>query len=167
MWFRQLGPELTKSDSLGSFGFGFWPKQYTVYGAKYIYKEYHSVCPLVGIGTLPTPLSPASVPLPPELKGEGGTLTCGWGVGGVPIPTTGEKLSTLPTLWFMVKPSGKVYPSFPSPRLPGSSLHMAGRRCLRCDAALRSAHCHVTVAGMWQNSQSSSLDVGARTVPHS
>jgi hypothetical protein len=30
-----------------------------------IYKEYHSVYPLVGIGTLPTPLSPASVPLPP------------------------------------------------------------------------------------------------------
>ncbi len=42
------------------------------------YKEYHSVCPLVGIGTLPTPLSPASVPLPPEPKGGGGgTLTCG------------------------------------------------------------------------------------------
>jgi hypothetical protein len=31
-----------------------------------IYKDYHSVCSLVGIGTLPTPLSPASVPLPPE-----------------------------------------------------------------------------------------------------
>ncbi len=30
----------------------------------------------------------------------GGTLACGWGVGGVPIPTTGDKLSTLPTLWF-------------------------------------------------------------------
>jgi hypothetical protein len=30
-----------------------------------IYKEYHSVRPLVGIGTLPTPLSPATVPLPP------------------------------------------------------------------------------------------------------
>ncbi len=29
------------------------------------YKEYHSVCPLVGIGTLPTPLSQASVPPPP------------------------------------------------------------------------------------------------------
>ncbi len=28
------------------------------------YEEYHSVCPLVGIGTLPIPLSPASVPLP-------------------------------------------------------------------------------------------------------
>jgi hypothetical protein len=29
-----------------------------------IYKEYRSACPLVGIGTLPTPLPPASVPLP-------------------------------------------------------------------------------------------------------
>ncbi len=42
--------------------------------------------------------SPASVRLPQEPKGGGGTLACGWGVGGVPIPTTGEKLSTLPTL---------------------------------------------------------------------
>ncbi len=52
----------------------------------------------------PTPLLPASVPLPPE-PGEGGqwgTLSCGWGVGGVPIPTTGKKLSTLPTLWSAV-----------------------------------------------------------------
>jgi hypothetical protein len=37
-----------------------------------IYKEYRNVCPLVGIGALPTPLSPASVPLPPEPKGGGG-----------------------------------------------------------------------------------------------
>ncbi len=43
-------------------------------------KEYHSVCPLVGTGTLPTPLSSASVP---RLRVRG--------VGGVPIPTTGEK----------------------------------------------------------------------------
>jgi hypothetical protein len=36
-----------------------------------IYKEYNSVhvCPLVGIGTLPTPRSPASVPLSPETEG--------------------------------------------------------------------------------------------------
>ncbi len=62
-----------------------------------LYKEYHSVCHLVGIGTLPTPLSPASVPLPPEQGGRGGsTISCGWRVGGVPIPTTGEKASTLP-----------------------------------------------------------------------
>ncbi len=45
-----------------------------------IYKEYHSVCPLVGIGTLPTPLSSASVPLPPE-PGRGHTRlrVRGWG----------------------------------------------------------------------------------------
>jgi hypothetical protein len=41
-----------------------------------IYAEYHSVCHLVGIGTLQTPFSPASVPLPPEPEG-GGTLACG------------------------------------------------------------------------------------------
>jgi hypothetical protein len=64
----------------------------------HIYAEYHSVCPLVSIGTLPPPLPPASVPLPPEEWG--GTLACVLGVGGVPIPTTGEKLSTLPTLWY-------------------------------------------------------------------
>ncbi len=45
---------------------------------KYIYIEYHSVCPLVGVGT---PLSPASVPLPPEPKGGGHTRlrVRGWG----------------------------------------------------------------------------------------
>jgi hypothetical protein len=43
-----------------------------------IYKEYHSVCPLVGIGTLPTPISPAIVPLSPQnRRGGGGTLACG------------------------------------------------------------------------------------------
>jgi hypothetical protein len=47
-----------------------------------IFKEYHSVCPLVGIGTLPTPLSPASVPLPPEPW---------WGGGGAHSPA-GEGL---------------------------------------------------------------------------
>jgi hypothetical protein len=49
-----------------------------------IYKEYHSVCPLGGIGTIPTPLSPASVPhglenrcAPSPRTGGGGTLACG------------------------------------------------------------------------------------------
>jgi hypothetical protein len=63
-----------------------------------LYKEYHSVCPLVGIGTLPTPLSPASVPLPPEPEGAHLPAEGGGGGGGVPNPTTREKLSTLPTL---------------------------------------------------------------------
>jgi hypothetical protein len=60
------------------------------------YKEYHSVRPLVGIGTLPTPLSPASAPLSPEPKGER-TLACGLGVGvgAVPIPRLEKKLITL------------------------------------------------------------------------
>jgi hypothetical protein len=40
-----------------------------------IYKEYHGECPLVGIGTHPTTLSPASVPLPPEPWGGGGWHT--------------------------------------------------------------------------------------------
>jgi hypothetical protein len=46
-----------------------------------IYEEYHSVCPLVGIGTLPTPLLPASVSLPPETGGRGRTRLQmrGWG----------------------------------------------------------------------------------------
>jgi hypothetical protein len=45
-----------------------------------LHKEYHSVCPLVGIGTLPTPLSPASVPLPPE-PGGGAHSPTGEGLG--------------------------------------------------------------------------------------
>ncbi len=46
------------------------------------------------------PLSRQRVrPSPPQNReGGGGTLPCGLGVGGVPIPTTGKKLSTLPTL---------------------------------------------------------------------
>ncbi len=45
-----------------------------------IYEEYHSVCILVGIGTLPTSPSPASVPLPP-VPGGGAThlRVRGWG----------------------------------------------------------------------------------------
>jgi hypothetical protein len=46
----------------------------------HIYIEYHSVCPLVGIGTLPPPLSPASVPLPPK-QGGGAHSPAGEGVG--------------------------------------------------------------------------------------
>ncbi len=39
----------------------------------HIYLEYHNVCPLVGIGTPPHPLPQASVSLPQEPKGGGGT----------------------------------------------------------------------------------------------
>ncbi len=62
-----------------------------------IYKEYHSVCPLVGIGTLPTPLSPASVPLPPE-RGGGAHSPAGEGLGESNFRRLEKKLSTL-TLW--------------------------------------------------------------------
>ncbi len=48
-----------------------------------IYKEYHSVCPLVGIGTLPTP--------PPRTGGEGAHSPAGEGLGEPQIRTTGEK----------------------------------------------------------------------------
>ncbi len=55
--------------------------------------EYHSVCPLVGIGT-PPPLTRKRVcPSPPEPKGGGHTRL-------------EKKLSTLPTLWLL--------PSMPS-----------------------------------------------------
>jgi hypothetical protein len=38
----------------------------------YIYRVPQcTVCPRVGIGTLPTPLSPASVPFPQNQRGEG------------------------------------------------------------------------------------------------
>ncbi len=50
------------------------------------YKEYHSVCPLVGIGILPR----ASLSIPPESRG-GSTLASVWWGGGVPNPTTWKK----------------------------------------------------------------------------
>ncbi len=62
-----------------------------------IYKEYHSVCPLVGIGT-PPPLSRKRVfPSPPEPKGGGDTrlrVRGGWSQ----FRWLEKKLSTLPTL---------------------------------------------------------------------
>jgi|688.fasta_scaffold743124_1 hypothetical protein len=51
------------------------------------YIEYHNVCPLSELG-LSHPLSPVSVPLPPDPKGEGHSE--GEGLGEVPIPS-GEK----------------------------------------------------------------------------
>jgi hypothetical protein len=43
----------------------------------HIYKEYHSVCPLVGIGALPTPSFPSECATPtPNHRGEG-TFACG------------------------------------------------------------------------------------------
>jgi hypothetical protein len=51
--------------------------------------------PLVGIGTLPTPFLPASVPLPPETGGRGHTSLRVGGWGRVPIPTKGIHYGTL------------------------------------------------------------------------
>ncbi len=39
----------------------------------------------------PTPSLASECAPPPEPKEGGGTLACGFGVGEVPIPTTGEK----------------------------------------------------------------------------
>ncbi len=64
----------------------------------YIYLQYHSDCPLVGIGTPPP--SPQRVCTSHLNQRGGGMLVYGWGGGGVPIPTREEKkLSSLPTLW--------------------------------------------------------------------
>jgi hypothetical protein len=52
-----------------------------VTGTKYIYLEYHGLCPIVGIGILPPPLSPANVPLPPEPKGGWAHSPAGEGLG--------------------------------------------------------------------------------------
>jgi hypothetical protein len=42
-----------------------------------------------------------SHPFSPQNQRGGGTLACGLGVGGVPIPTTGEKFSTL--WWILIE----------------------------------------------------------------
>ncbi len=64
----------------------------------HIYKEYHSVCPFVGIGTLPSPLSPASVP-PQNQRGEGAHSPAGEGLGESQFRRMEKKHSTLTTLW--------------------------------------------------------------------
>jgi hypothetical protein len=65
-----------------------------------IFTVNHSVCPLVGTGSLPTPLSPASVPLPPEPKG-GEHSPAGEGLGESQFRRLEKKL----TLWS----SGRVF----------------------------------------------------------
>ncbi len=64
-----------------------------------IYKEYHTVCPLVRIGTPPTLLSPASLPLPPEPEKRRAHSPAGEGLGESQFRRLEKKLSTLPTLW--------------------------------------------------------------------
>jgi hypothetical protein len=59
--------------------------EYSVHSVQYV--------PASEMGPPPPspPLPQASVPLPPGTKRGAGTLACGLGGGGVPIPTTGEK----------------------------------------------------------------------------
>ncbi len=64
--------------------------QWTHPQSTYISRVPQCACPLVGIGTLP-PLSRKWVCPPPQNQRGEGTIACGWRVGGVPIPTTGEK----------------------------------------------------------------------------
>jgi hypothetical protein len=63
----------------------------------HIFLENYSVCPLVGIGTPPPPLSPASVP-PPEPKVGGTDSPAGEGVGESQFRRLEKKPSTLSTL---------------------------------------------------------------------
>jgi hypothetical protein len=59
------------------FSWSFPQSTYTVYK-----KYYHSLCPLVGIGTLPPPLSPASVPPSPRnQRWDGAHSPAGEGLG--------------------------------------------------------------------------------------
>jgi hypothetical protein len=73
----------------------------------HIYKEYHSVCPLVGIGSLPTRLCPS-----PQNRGGGGEAhspACE-GLGESQFQRLEKKLSTRatlcpsPSLWFNSPP---------------------------------------------------------------
>ncbi len=57
------------------------------------YKEYRSVCPSSELG-LSQPLSRQRVCPSPQKQGGGGTLACGWGVGGSPNSDEGH------TLWY-------------------------------------------------------------------
>jgi hypothetical protein len=72
---------------------------HTEYGTYILYTEYHSVCPLAGIGTRPTPFPQASVPPTPEPKGGGHTrlrVRGAWGESQ--FRRLEKKLSTLPAL---------------------------------------------------------------------
>ncbi len=99
----------------------------------------HSVCPLVGIGTLPIPLSPASVPLPPEPKGLH-SPACE-GLGESQCRRLEKKLCTLPTLWFQAYHTGLrlwILPQmqFQSSFCPPMRERWAGRRGGRSRRAL-------------------------------
>ncbi len=71
-----------------------WCSTYTYVHKVRTYKEYHSVCPSSELG-LSQPLSRQRVFPSPQKQGGGGTLACGWDLGGVPIPTRGIHCGTL------------------------------------------------------------------------
>jgi hypothetical protein len=76
-----------------------------------MYKEYHSVCPLVGIGTPPTPLSQASVPLPPRTGGGHTRLRVrGWG-----RPISDDWRKSLPLCLYSVDVTKLFCPTVISP----------------------------------------------------
>jgi hypothetical protein len=64
----------------------------------HIYIEYDNVYPLVGIGTLPTTHTQASVPLPPGTRGGGAHSPAGEGLGESQFRRIEKKLNTLSTL---------------------------------------------------------------------
>ncbi len=70
----------------------------------YVYLEYHSVCPLVGIGTAPYPAPsplPETIvypPPPPNQRG-GARSPAGEGEGESQFGRLEKKLSTLSDLW--------------------------------------------------------------------
>ncbi len=105
------GPSRPSWTSTGRAGFMWWTRcvswpsaatfitgasrqAYVIPGVtKYTCIKSITVCvPSSELG-LSQPLSRQRVCPPPPNQRGGGTLACGWGVGGVPIPTTGEKLS--------------------------------------------------------------------------
>jgi hypothetical protein len=78
-WPKGGGAHPPAPKGVGEFQFRRWRKSL-------------ALCLLCGIWTLPTPLSPASVPLPPYSP-------AGEGLGESQFRRLEKKLSTLPTLW--------------------------------------------------------------------
>jgi hypothetical protein len=91
-----------------------------------MYKEYQSVCPLVGIGTLPTPLSQACVPLPPRTGGGGGAHSpAGEGLEESQFRRLEKTLTTLPTLWMSLS-----FSALQSPTANWEGLHFTSHYCI-------------------------------------
>jgi hypothetical protein len=106
---------------------------------KYVlYTEYHSVFPFVGIGTLPPPFSPASVPLPPYQRGGGEYSPAGEGSGESQFRRLEKKLSTLPTLCTDIMLAGRYKRTATTPYLQTS------KRSLGSCSLTRNEHCVAT-----------------------